>query len=117
MADKRKVFKLIDLFCGAGGMSLGFVDPRFCGGFECILAVDNDKAAIKAEAANFGRRTIYGNIEDWFAENPRFHKADVVIGRPPCQEFSLLNKKRTGDLRCPLWERAEDPPPALDSPL
>ena len=34
--------KLIDLFAGAGGLTLGFVDKHFCGGFECVLGVDND---------------------------------------------------------------------------
>jgi DNA (cytosine-5)-methyltransferase 1 len=97
-------YKLIDLFSGAGGMSLGFVDPRFCGGFKCILAVDNDKAAIETHAANFGGKTVLGNIEHWLADSPSVPKADVVIGGPPCQGFSLLNKKRTGDLRRALWE-------------
>jgi DNA (cytosine-5)-methyltransferase 1 len=97
-------YKLIDLFSGAGGMSLGFVDPRFCGGFKCVLAVDNDKAAIETHAANFSGKTVLGNIEHWLAEKPNVPKADVVIGGPPCQGFSLLNKKRSGDLRRALWE-------------
>jgi DNA (cytosine-5)-methyltransferase 1 len=97
-------YKLIDLFSGAGGMSLGFVDPRFCGGFKCVLAIDNDKAAIETHAANFGGQTALGNIELWLAESPNVPKADVVIGGPPCQGFSLLNKKRSGDLRRALWE-------------
>ena len=97
-------YKLIDLFSGAGGMSLGFVDPRFCGGFKCVLAIDNDKAAIETHAANFGGQTVLGNIELWLAESPNVPKADVVIGGPPCQGFSLLNKKRSGDLRRALWE-------------
>ncbi len=50
--------KLIDLFCGAGGMTLGFVDPRFCGGFEPLLAVDLDRAALDTHEANFGGTTI-----------------------------------------------------------
>jgi DNA (cytosine-5)-methyltransferase 1 len=97
-------YKLIDLFCGAGGMSLGFVDPRFCGGFECVLAVDNDRDAIETHAANFKGKTVHGNIELWLTDNPVVPKADVVIGGPPCQGFSLLNKNRRGDLRRALWE-------------
>lgn len=97
-------YKLIDLFCGAGGMSLGFVDPRFCGGFECVLAVDNDAPALSTHHANFGGRIVCRNIEHWLEENPRIPKADVVIGGPPCQGFSLLNKKREGDHRRALWE-------------
>jgi DNA (cytosine-5)-methyltransferase 1 len=97
-------FKLIDLFSGAGGMSLGFVDRRFCGAFECVLAVDNDAAALATHEANFGGKIVRGNIEDWLDTNPRIPKADIVIGGPPCQGFSLLNKKRAGDDRRALWE-------------
>jgi len=96
--------KLIDLFSGAGGMSLGFVDPRFCGGFECVLAVDNDNASLATHHANFRGKVVCGNIEEWLEGDPRIPKADVVIGGPPCQGFSLLNKKRVGDHRRALWE-------------
>lgn len=85
-------------------MTLGFVDPRFCGGFECILAVDNDASAIATHSVNFGGAVICGNIEEWLSGKPRIPKADVVIGGPPCQGFSLLNKKRIGDKRRALWE-------------
>jgi DNA (cytosine-5)-methyltransferase 1 len=97
-------YKFIDLFSGAGGMSLGFSDRRFCGGFECVLAVDNDAAALATHEANFKGKTICGNIEDWLHTSPRIPKADVVIGGPPCQGFSLLNKNRVGDDRRALWE-------------
>ncbi|NCC62719.1 MAG: DNA cytosine methyltransferase, partial [Verrucomicrobiae bacterium] len=38
------MYRLIDLFSGAGGMTLGFVDDRFCGGYECVLSLDSDAA-------------------------------------------------------------------------
>jgi site-specific DNA-cytosine methylase len=95
--------RLIDLFSGAGGMSLGFSDKRFCGGFETVLAIDNDKAAIKTHELNFPGRSIQANIEEWLLNN-EVPQADVVIGGPPCQGFSLLNKKRDGDARRALWE-------------
>lgn len=98
-----KRYRLIDLFSGAGGMTLGFVESRFCGGFHSVLAVDHDKASTKTHEWNFGGRTICGDIEDWIgSEDPP--EADVVIGGPPCQGFSLLNKKRVGDRRRELWE-------------
>lgn len=97
-------YKLIDLFCGAGGMTLGFVDSRYTGGFQSVLAVDFDEAAIKTHASNFSGATVYGPIEDWLARAPAVPKADVVIGGPPCQGFSLLNKNRLGDARRALWE-------------
>ena len=97
-------FKIIDLFCGAGGMTLGFVDPRFCGGFTPVLAVDSDKPSIDTHAANFSGDTVHGSVEVWLADRPTVPKADVVIGGPPCQGFSLLNKNRHGDARRALWE-------------
>lgn len=98
-------YRLIDLFSGAGGMTLGFTNKRFCGGFVPVLAVDNDRAAMRTHERNFpGARTVVGNIEEWIATEPEIPAADVVIGGPPCQGFSLLNKKRTGDERRALWE-------------
>jgi len=96
-------WKLIDLFCGAGGMSLGFVDARFGGGFECVLSLDNDASAVATHKANIGGMALCGNIETWL-ETSEVPQADVVIGGPPCQGFSLLNKKRSGDARRALWE-------------
>lgn len=95
--------RLIDLFSGAGGMSLGFCDKRFCGDFTTVLALDNDAAAIKTHELNFPGRAVQANIEDWLLHN-EVPQADVVIGGPPCQGFSLLNKKRDGDARRALWE-------------
>jgi DNA (cytosine-5)-methyltransferase 1 len=97
-------YKLIDLFSGAGGMTLGFCYSKFGGGFDPILAIDNDRAALDTHAANFGGEVVCGNIEDWLAQNPQIPQADVVVGGPPCQGFSLLNKKREGDRRRELWE-------------
>lgn len=97
-------YRLIDLFCGAGGMTVGFADPRFCGGFEVVLSIDNDRSAIQTHTLNFGAPTIVGNIEVWLETKPVIPAADVVIGGPPCQGFSLLNKNRSGDARRALWE-------------
>jgi DNA (cytosine-5)-methyltransferase 1 len=97
-------FRLIDLFCGAGGMSLGFVDSRYCGEFQPVLALDFDRASIETHKANFGGEAICGDINEWFYDTLNVPSADVVIGGPPCQGFSLLNKQRSGDTRRALWE-------------
>lgn len=99
-----KNYKVIDLFAGAGGLTLGFTDSRFCGGFSPVLAVDNDRAATHTHEANFSARAVCGNIEVWLESGPKIPAADIVIGGPPCQGFSLLNKKRNGDARRALWE-------------
>ena len=97
------MYRVIDLFSGAGGMSFGFQDQRFCGEFEVTLAIDNDESAIATHKANFAGDAICDNIESWLRRND-VPKADVVIGGPPCQGFSLLNKNRDGDSRRALWE-------------
>ncbi|PEH52018.1 DNA (cytosine-5-)-methyltransferase [Yersinia kristensenii] len=100
---KIQKFKVIDLFCGAGGLSAGFLKGKQANYFESILAIDNDTAAIKTYNANFGNHGVTANIDEWIEEN-EIPQADLVIGGPPCQGFSLLNKKRAGDHRRALWE-------------
>lgn len=92
-------YRLIDLFSGAGGMSLGFRDE----GVEPVLALDNDTAAVETHKLNFDGEAYCVDIEAWL-KTAAVPKADAVIGGPPCQGFSLLNKKREGDSRRALWE-------------
>jgi DNA (cytosine-5)-methyltransferase 1 len=97
------MYKIIDLFCGAGGLSTGFLHGANKSFFESILAIDNDSAATDTYNSNFGPHCITVNIEEWLLEN-EVPKADIVMGGPPCQGFSLLNKRREGDKRRALWE-------------
>ncbi len=98
-------YRLIDLFCGCGGLTKGFIDT---GRFEVVFANDNNEESIRTYKANFdctGKHTFLGNIEK-VVDDPDFRipKADVVIGGPPCQGFSLLNKQRgVHDGRRQLW--------------
>ena len=69
-----------------------------------MLSIDNDHAAAETHAANFACKTICEDLELWLASGSKVPRADVVIGGPPCQGFSLLNKKRVGDKRRALWE-------------
>ena len=98
------MYKMIDLFSGCGGMTLGFADERLCGGFESVFAIDHDKAAASSYKLNFGDHAVCGDIEEWIKGNQDIPKADIVIGGPPCQGFSLLNKSRDGDIRRALWQ-------------
>lgn len=98
-------YKVIDLFCGAGGLSAGFMFGNEHPDFEGILAIDNNQHACDTYNANFpGNHCIAVNIEEWLSQQEAIPQADIVIGGPPCQGFSLLNKKREGDLRRALWE-------------
>ncbi|MGZ8369523.1 MAG: DNA cytosine methyltransferase, partial [Caulobacteraceae bacterium] len=95
---------MIDLFAGAGGMTLGFTDRRFGGGFESVWAVEHDRAAANTYARNFGDHVECADIEALLEGSGNVPLADVVIGGPPCQGFSLLNKRRSGDARRALWQ-------------
>jgi DNA (cytosine-5)-methyltransferase 1 len=91
------VHTLIDLFAGCGGMTRGFADT---GRFKPIFAVEMDGDAAATYAANFGaEHTFVGRIE----EVTTFPAADVVIGGPPCQGFSPLNRAGVGFERRALW--------------
>lgn len=97
-------YKLIDLFCGAGGLSLGFSEA-FGHSFESVWANDFNRYAADTYNANYGDHCVVGDIIE-LLENPStiIPEADVVIGGPPCQGFSLLNRNRDGDVRRSLWK-------------
>ncbi len=82
---------LVDLFCGAGGLSLGFQ----LAGFHLIRAVDNWKPAIDTYRANIGGHVVEENLTE-FTEIP---ECTVIIGGPPCQGFSSAGKRRCDDER------------------
>lgn len=105
--QKYEPIRIIDLFAGAGGFTLGFTsvkDENERNFFEPIWANDFNKYAVETYNANFGNHCIHGDIVD-LLENPEIEipQADIVIGGPPCQGFSLLNKNRIGDPRKELW--------------
>lgn len=98
-----RTYNLIDLFCGAGGMTLGFTES-FGHHFRPIWANDINKYCVDTYNTNFGHHCIQGDLVDILSKsNIKIPKADIVIGGPPCQGFSLLNKKRDEDPRRQLW--------------
>ena len=102
-ADDREAWRVIDLFSGAGGLSLGF-SAAFEQPFRAVLANDFDAAAARTWQENFREPIVSGDLVAWLDDpETTVPAADVVIGGPPCQGFSLLNKKRRGDARKALW--------------
>lgn len=81
-----------DLFCGAGGFSAGFKDA----GFGIVYGLDNNKQACKTFEFNFNAtRVDCVDIMDFdYGKIPR---TDVIIGSPPCVEFSVGNVNRKFD--------------------
>lgn len=99
----ERVIRIIDLFSGAGGLTAGFTllseHP-----YKPIWANDFNKYAAETYNANFGKHCICGDIVSILQDkNVKIPKADLVIGGPPCQGFSLLNKNRENDPRKALW--------------
>ena len=91
--------KIIDLFCGAGGFSLGFIGE----GYKVELANDIEKVALETYRFNHPEinadkiiegdiKQIVENINDYIDTD-----IDVIIGGPPCQSFSSANQQRVID--------------------
>ena len=96
----KRQLNFIDLFCGAGGFSLGFK----AAGFNCLGAFDNWDPAIKTHKKNFKDTKIYTkSINDYsnleIKEIFNNKNVDVIIGGPPCQGFSSIGKQNINDQR------------------
>lgn len=87
------MFKILDLFAGAGGLSLGF---EMTGQFEVTAIVENNKNAAKTYMKNHPGLKNYDDIKNVnFAEIIKENgEIDVVVGGPPCQGFSNANRQR-----------------------
>ncbi|HOA79526.1 MAG TPA: DNA cytosine methyltransferase [Defluviitaleaceae bacterium] len=92
--------KFVDLFCGAGGLSLGFKEE----GYILSLANDIEPSCIDTYTHNHpetpSKHIILGDINsviDNIYDNLRFKNVDIVIGGPPCQGFSMANRQRLID--------------------
>lgn len=93
----------IDLFAGAGGLTAGLHagSPRI----RTVRCVEHDVAAAATFEANHGAGlACAGGIEEWLAEED-VPEVDLVVGGPPCQGFSQLNRNRVGVERNALWEK------------
>ncbi len=100
---KSRPIPIIDLFAGAGGMTLGFTSLSH-GRFWPVWANDYNRYAVETYNRNFGGHCIPGDLVDILEDKTiKIPEAVVVIGGPPCQGFSLLNKNREGDPRKQLW--------------
>ena len=83
--------KIVDLFCGCGGLSLGFQNA----GFKIVAAYDKWQAALSVYQKNFEhecKMLDLSNVEDCVAEIESKHP-DMIIGGPPCQDFSSAGKR------------------------
>ena len=99
---KLKKYNFVDLFCGAGGFSLGLKDTNR---FNSILANDIDMDMCETYSLNFPKTKILSkSISDieFFSINKK-NTIDVVVGGPPCQAYSLSGKRHIDDPRANLF--------------
>lgn len=89
----------IDLFCGAGGLSLGLQQA----GLSVVASVDQDATALETHRANIGGLTWQGDLSEpepfiSFLADRGVDEVDVVAGGPPCQPFSRAGKAKIRSL-------------------
>lgn len=83
--------KVVDLFCGCGGLSLGFQKA----GYEILAAFDNWDEAITVYHNNFNHPVLKQDLSDvdqTIAEIKKYN-LNMIIGGPPCQDFSSAGKR------------------------
>lgn len=96
----NRSLKMIDLFCGAGGLSLGFSQE----GFITSLANDIQDCCVDTYAHNHPEtprdHIVLGDIKDVVKNLEKLldgRSVDIVVGGPPCQGFSMANRQRLID--------------------
>lgn len=102
-----KKLNCIDLFCGCGGLSKGFLDA----GYKVLLGIDFDDAALKTFSMNHGNARAlkldlfnHDNINVITDYLEQTHESlDVLIGGPPCQGFSIAGPRDMNDKRNLLY--------------
>lgn len=90
----------IDLFSGCGGLSLGFQKA----GIEIVAAMDNWNIALDIYQENFEHPVIYQDLKDEVTAVKIIQKIspEMIIGGPPCQDFSSAGKRELNGSRANL---------------
>ncbi|MGC6517493.1 MAG: DNA cytosine methyltransferase, partial [Candidatus Puniceispirillaceae bacterium] len=96
-------YSVIVVFCGCGGLSLGFKKV----GFNILAGIDHDKPSIDSFNRNIGRGLQADlSSNDWpqtIKKQTSTHAVDVLIGGPPCQGYSLTGPRNFHDERNKLY--------------
>ena len=84
----------VDLFCGSGGFSAGMIDS----GVTVVSAFDNWHPAVKTYEKNIGDHVLEFDLSnaDFATREISKYEADIIVGSPPCQDFSTAGKRTEG---------------------
>ena len=116
--------KAIDLFAGAGGLSLGLA----MSGIDVVGAVEYDAAACTTYRHNHGNHVVHADITSfgpWKMERrlkasgaiQRRGEVDLVAGGPPCPGFSLIGRSKISNLiKTGAWEGTDHRHAFIDDP-
>lgn len=87
------MYSTVDLFAGAGGLSLGF---RQTGKYDIKVAFENNPAMQGTYRKNHSETDVYGDVcmANYKKIQEKYGAIDVVIGGPPCQGFSNANRQK-----------------------
>jgi DNA (cytosine-5)-methyltransferase 1 len=87
-----KSLKFVDLFCGIGGIRIGFENACRSRGLtaRCVLSSEIQKDSVEVYSKNFGE-TPYGDVKKIDAS--AIEDFDVLLAGFPCQAFSISGKK------------------------
>jgi DNA (cytosine-5)-methyltransferase 1 len=95
----KRLLTALDLFAGAGGLSLGLA----AAGFRVLQAIDNDSPAVETYRANIGPHALCADIakvdRDGLLPAGSPSQIDLVAGGPPCQGFSIKRGRDPRDSR------------------
>lgn len=82
--------RTVDLFCGCGGMSLGFQNA----GFDIVASFDCWEPAVSIYKMNFSHPVFQKDLMDSNSiDEVRKYRPEIIIGGPPCQDFSISGKR------------------------
>lgn len=97
--------KVLDLFCGCGGLSQGFIEV----GYEVVAGIDHWQDALDTFAFNHTnskaiKADLFNISPVQIAQQLETKNIDVIIGGPPCQGFSIAGKRLIDDERNQLYK-------------